>query len=139
MLSVVLTMRRGATGAAAAVLLSLAVLLMHTGIVSAAPVGGHAGMRMPMAAPHAPEASADHDAHHVKAQKPTVEGVHGHHAHMCAGVVVHHQALAAPSLVAVLSVGDRVVAASPLGSASAARGPPPWTVLDLSELCVLRV
>ena len=121
------------------VVLGFAVLLMHQG---AMPMGPAAMVGMSHGSPHAPAdvaAVAGPSVHHQTVEKPTVDAVHDHHAHDCAGTVVVHKSVGAPSLVAVLPLSDGAPDTGPADRAAVARGPPPWTVLDLSQLCLLRV
>jgi hypothetical protein len=123
-----------------AVILGLAVSLMHTGF---APMAHHPAAAPSSSAP----ATASHDAiapkadarHSVGVDKPTVDVIHDHQAHDCAGTVAQHKPFGAPSLVAIISVLDRIGTVEPRDRAALARGPPPWTVLTLTELCLLRV
>lgn len=131
----VVTMRARTTAAIAAVLLGFAVLLMHTG-------AGPAGMSHPATSGHGPQHAApavDPADHHPQVEKQTVDVVHDHQAHDCAGTVVVHKSVGAPPLVAIVPVADGAVSPSPSERAALARGPPPWTVPGLSELCVFRV
>lgn len=110
-----------------AVFLGFAVVLMHTGI---GPMGGMSHGTAPALA------SSDH---HPTAEKQSLDAVHDHEAHDCAGLVVAHQVVAAPPLVAIVRMSDGASEPSPADRAALARGPPHWTVLQLSQLCVLRV
>lgn len=134
-------MRSGWTAATTAVLLALAVLLMHLGMPP---------MSMPAASAStthhgAPRDSAtertamDRADHGTSVQKQTVDAVHDHESHDCAGTVVVHKTVGAPPLVAVLPLADGAVRTTPADHAAVARGPPSWTVFDLAQLCVLRV
>lgn len=143
MMRFVRTMRNGWTAAMTAVVLGFAVLLMHFGMAPMAMAGAAPGGAMPHhGAPPAVDdagrtiAQADH---RPAVQKQTVDAVHQHASHDCAGVVVVHKAMGAPSLVAVLPLVDRHGGILPAVRAARARGPPPWTVLDLAHLCVLRL
>ncbi|KXP01303.1 hypothetical protein AXK60_03930 [Tsukamurella pseudospumae] len=122
-----------------AVVLGFAVLLMHQGVI---PMGHTAMAAMSHGSPDAPAdvaAVAGPSVHHQTVEKPSVDAVHDHHAHDCAGTVVVHKSVGAPSLVAVLPLSDGTPDTGPADRAAVARGPPPWTVLDLSQLCLLRV
>lgn len=134
-------MRSGWTGATTAVLLAFAVVLMHLGMPP---------MAMPAASASATHHGAPRDAavdrtvmdradHGPSVQKQTVDAVHDHGSHDCAGTVVVHKTVGAPPLVAVLPLVDRGAPATPADLAAVARGPPSWTVFDLAQLCVLRV
>lgn len=122
-----------------AVVLGFAVLLMHQGVM---PMGRAAMVGMSHGSAHGPaqpDVVAGPSDHHPTVGKQTVDAVHDHHAHECAGTVVVHKSVGAPSLVAVLPLSDGAPDTGPADRAAVARGPPPWTVLDLSQLCLLRV
>lgn len=134
-------MRSGWTGVTTAVLLAFAVVLMHLGMPP---------MAMPAAAASTAHHGAPRDAavdrtamdradHGPSVQKQTVDAVHDHESHDCAGTVVVHKTVGAPSLVAVLPLADGAARVAPADHAAVARGPPSWTVFDLTQLCVLRV
>ncbi|MDP0397306.1 hypothetical protein [Tsukamurella strandjordii] len=127
-------MRTRAVAMVFAVVLGLAVTFMHTGI---GPVG-HAMPTTPQhdGAPLAATASANHGP---QFEKPTFDAVHEHKAHDCAGTVAKQHALGTPSLVATLPVIGRTAGIEPRVLAAFARGPPPWTVLSLADLCLLRI
>ncbi|WP_019202873.1 hypothetical protein [Tsukamurella sp. 1534] len=131
--------RRGGTAAAIVAVLAFAVTLMHTGFM---PMGR---MQHGAAHPAAPAAAAPQHAHpdsaapQAEKAKQTLDAVHDHEAHDCAGPVVHPRSIGAPSLVAVLPADHRAPSPSPRDVATAARGPPPWTNPDLAELCLLRI
>ncbi|NMD54148.1 MULTISPECIES: hypothetical protein [Tsukamurella] len=138
-------MRSGRAAATTAILLALAVLLMHLGMplmamapATASPTGHHGAPRDAAAADEGGTA-ADRAEHGQTVQKQTVDAVHDHEAHDCAGTVVVHKSVGAPSLVAVLPFADGAPDTSAATHAALARGSPPWTVFDLSQLCVLRV
>lgn len=132
-------MRTGTAAMTFAVVLGFAVLLMHHGMTS---IGPAAMSGMAHGSSHGPvevDVLAGPSDHHPTVGKHTVDAVHDHHAHECAGTVVAHRSLGAPSLVAVLPLFDGALDTGPVDRAAVARGPPPWTVLDLSQLCLLRV
>lgn len=139
-------MRSGEATATVVMLLSLAVVIMHLGMPpmsmpapagAAEPATAHHGGRT-AAAPTRPDTIERAD-HGTSVQKHTVDAVHDHQAHDCAGTVVTHKAAGAPALVAVLPYADGAPDPTPVAVAAMARGPPPWTVLDLARLCVLRI
>ncbi len=136
-------MRSGRTAATTAVVLALAVFLMHLGMpVAMAAPAQHGAAMAHHAAPRdtvRPAPSMEPADHHPSVQKQTVDAVHQHEAHDCAGTVVVHKGMGAPALVAVLPRLDGAIDTSPAHRAAVARGPPPWTVLDLARLCVLRL
>ncbi len=136
-------MRSGRTAAILAVLLPLAVVLMHLGMppmamssMPGASTAHHGASSEVKAAERTAIDRADHD---TSVQKQTVDAVHDHEAHDCAGTVVVHKSVGAPPLVAVLPIVDDAGRSVPAVRGALARGPPPWTVHDLSQLCVLRV
>lgn len=140
MIRAVRTMRSRGVSAVAAVLLGLAVLLMHTGMPMAAGVPGTVAVHHgapPEAAGGGP--AMDRADHQPSLRKHTVDAVHQHESHHCAGTVVVHKQVGAPSLVTVLPRFDGAPDPTPVTRAALARGPPPWTVLDLTQLCLLRV
>ncbi|BDH57572.1 hypothetical protein MTP03_25110 [Tsukamurella sp. PLM1] len=122
------------TAAVLAVVLGVGVILMHTGLRPTGLAHGGGGHAVERAAPtvHSTE-------HRQTVEKQTADAVHQHDAHDCAGTVVVHKSVAAPPLVATLPWSDGAPGARPSDRAAVARGPPPWTVLDLHRLCVLRV
>lgn len=143
MIRAVRTMRSGWTAATTAVLLALAVLLMHLGMppmampsAAAAPAAHHGAPRDVKGADRTAMDAADHG---TSVQKQTVDAVHDHESHDCAGTVVVHKTVGAPPLVAVLPLADGAPDVTPASRAALARGPPPWAVFDLAQLCVLRV
>ncbi|ADG78824.1 conserved hypothetical protein [Tsukamurella paurometabola DSM 20162] len=126
-------MRTRAVAFGFAVVLGLAVILMHTGLTPA-------GHQMPTAGHDAPPtATAAGLQHETHAGKPSLDAVHDHQAHDCAGPVVTHSSIGSPALVAVLPYLDAGVGQEPRARAALARGPPPWTVLSLTDLCLLRI
>ncbi|MBS4100708.1 hypothetical protein KFZ73_05600 [Tsukamurella paurometabola] len=136
------TMRSGWTAATTAVLLGLGVLLMHLGVPPMAMPTAAAGATAHHSAPRSVSAagtSLEQADHGTSVQKQTVDAVHDHESHDCAGTVVVHKTVSAPSLVAVLPFADGAPDPTPVTLAALARGPPPWTVFDLAQLCVLRV
>ncbi|TWS24695.1 hypothetical protein FK268_05440 [Tsukamurella sputi] len=141
MIGFVRAMRSGWTAVTTVVLLGLAVVIMHMGIhpmsmpASAGAIPHHAARTAATGAP----VSMDRADHGPSVQKQTVDAVHDHEAHDCAGTVVAHKSMGAPALVTVLPYVDGAPDPTPVAVAALARGPPPWTVLDLASLCVLRV
>ncbi|TWS19825.1 hypothetical protein FK529_06650 [Tsukamurella asaccharolytica] len=138
-------MRSGWPAISTIVVVAFAVVLMHLGVPPMAmPTAASApGTTTHHGAPHEATTARPAAAHAAERdaspQKQTVDAVHHHDAHDCAGTVVVHKAVGAPSLVAVLPVPDGAPGATPADRAAVARGPPPWTVLALSQLCLLRV
>lgn len=142
MLRAVRTMRSGRGAVVAAVLLAFAVLLMHTGMppmampTASAAVPSHHGTHRATVADGPVIERADQRA---QVQKQSMDAVHQHEAHDCAGTVVVHKAVGAPPLVAVLPLADGDTDTTASTGAARARAPPPWTVLGLAELCILRL
>ncbi|SEC58985.1 Uncharacterised protein (plasmid) [Tsukamurella tyrosinosolvens] len=133
-------MRSGWTAATTAVLLALAVLLMHLGMPPMAmPSAAAAHHGAPRDVKGADRTAMDAADHGTAVQKQTVDAVHDHESHDCAGTVVVHKTVGAPPLVAVLPLADGAPDVTPASRAALARGPPPWAVFDLAQLCVLRV
>ncbi|MGZ9826190.1 hypothetical protein ACXYTP_04690 [Tsukamurella ocularis] len=135
-------MRNGRTAATTVVVVAFAVVLMHLGMPLMAMPSAAGSSSMHHGAPPttAPAETTMAQAEHgTSVEKQTVDAVHDHEAHDCAGTVVVHKTVGAPPLVAVLPLADGAADATPAARAALARGPPPWTVLDLARLCVLRV
>ncbi|WP_083350805.1 hypothetical protein [Tsukamurella pulmonis] len=135
-------LRSGRSSATTAVVLGFAVLLMHLGMPPAAATAASVG---PSATSHGMHRATPADAafspaeHGTSVDKQSLDAVHDHESHDCAGTVVVHKQVAPPALVAVLPLPDGAPDVTPATRAALARGPPPWTVHDLAQLCVLRV
>ncbi len=128
---------RRRAAAPALLLLGLAVLIMHAGLPQAHGTAPAHHAPSPAVAAHAHEPVVGE--HHPVVQKKTLDAVHDHAAHECMGTVAAHKTIAAPPLVAVLPLADAAPGATRGTVGARARGPPPWTILGLSDLCVLRL
>ena len=134
-------MRSGWTAIATVVLLAFAVVIMHMGMppMPMSPSAGAMTHHTAQAAVTTAPVSMDRADHGPSVLQQTVDAVHDHQAHDCAGTVVAHKSVGAPALVTVLPYADGAPDPAPVAAAALARGPPPWTVLDLASLCILRV